>query len=73
MFPSKVISIQDSLIWKLPIVLRILENENFTIENLLIETRPEFDDIDEFILAIDILYILDKISVDEKYGVIKKC
>lgn len=66
--PNKVISFNESIIGKMPIILRLIINQDYTIKDLFLATKEHFDEIDEFILALDVLYILD--SIDIKEGVI---
>lgn len=56
------------------------------LEHVLIELNTEeavfdlyhkcskhFDNIDDFVLAMDALYILKKITIDFETGIVKKC
>jgi len=65
--PNKVISIKNSILWKLPDIIKcIKENNNIIDVYHLVENKV--DDINEFLYAIDILYLLEMIKVDEKKG-----
>lgn len=67
MLPNKVISIKNSILWKLPDIIKcIKENNNIIDVYHLVENKV--DDINEFLYAIDILYLLEMIKVDEKKG-----
>lgn len=66
--PNKVISFSESIIGKMPIILRFIINEDYKIKDLFLVTKEYFNEIDEFILALDVLYILD--AIDIKEGVI---
>jgi len=71
MLPNKIISIADSLIWKLPYILDVVKRGEITVDNLFSAVSQRFDDASEFILCLDTLYLLDRIEYDEKYEVIK--
>lgn len=60
-FPNKFTSLENSTLGKLDKVLEIDRNEIQIIE-LYSEVEEHFDGVDEFILALDLLYILDKIE-----------
>jgi hypothetical protein len=68
--PNKVIRFDESIIGKIPYILNEIENKDISVQNLYDLTRDKFDGVDQFILAIDTLYILDAIYIDFKKGVI---
>lgn len=66
MFPSKVVKIKDSILWNLPDIVNIIESNNNLIDAYNISVNKKID-INDFLLSIDILYLLDMIEiVDEK-------
>jgi hypothetical protein len=67
--PNKVISFSDSIIGKMPIILKCLSKEEMTVKELFFTTQDYFE-IDEFIYALDVLFLLDAIKVDIDKGVI---
>lgn len=71
MLPNKIVSVADSLIWKLPYILDIVRQGEITVNSLFSSVSQRFDDASEFILCIDALYLLDRIEYDDKYEVIK--
>lgn len=71
MLPNKIVSIADSLIWKLPYILDVVRQGDATVDNLFSSVSQRFEDVSEFILCLDTLYLLDRIEFDEKYEVIK--
>jgi hypothetical protein len=73
MFPNKVISISESIIWKLPDILEILEKQSCSVEELWEQVSTRIEDVDLFIICLDILFVLNEINFDEKYAEIKKC
>lgn len=69
-FPNKFTSFDKSILAKISML--ILE-EIDTIRLLeLIELRlDKFEDVSELMLALDVLYVLGKIELDEHLGMIK--
>ena len=66
MFPSKVVKIRDSILWNLPDIVNIVENQNNLVKAYNISIDKKID-INDFLLSIDILYLLDMIEIiDEK-------
>lgn len=74
MLPNKIVSIKNSILWKLPDTIKVVKECNNIIDvyNVL---DNQFDDVNDFILCIDILYVLDIIkTIDEKgyYSYVKE-
>ncbi|UQZ92132.1 ABC-three component system middle component 7 [Bacillus safensis] len=67
--PNKVISFSESIIAKMPIILKSLSREEMTLKELFFTTQDYFE-IAEFIYALDVLYLLEAIKVDTDKGVI---
>lgn len=63
--PNKVTSYKESIISKLPIILEKLVEKETNIQNLYFEVEKDFLDINEYILALDVLFVLDSIELDE--------
>jgi hypothetical protein len=70
MFPNKVISVSESIIWKSTYVLKMLQGRDLTIPYLWMKTSHKFEDINQFILCIDALFVLGKIEYNNNYGVL---
>lgn len=70
--PSKTISFKDSITFKMLHILDI-QFEEIPIGELYKNTKRKFLGLDEFIFALDVLYILGEIDVDLELGKIKKC
>jgi hypothetical protein len=68
--PNKVVRFNESIIGKMLIILEKLTIEEETIENLYLDTQNYFEDIDEFIYSLDVLYLLDAIQLDFNRGVV---
>jgi hypothetical protein len=70
MFPNKVISVSESIIWKSTYVLKMLQEKDLTISYLWMKTSHEFEDINQFILCMDALFVLGKVEYNNTYGVL---
>lgn len=65
--PNKLFSYKESTISKLPFILsEISEKEYITIYQLYLNVIGKFDDISEFLDALDCIYALGKIDYDNK-------
>lgn len=69
--PNKFISFKESVLSKLKYILDA--GESNTISELYLITEDHFDSIDQFMYALDVLYILDKVDLNVREGLIKKC
>lgn len=67
MFPSKVVNIKKSILWTLPEIVEVLKKNNNLLEAYQ-ELEKKLNDINEFMLSIDILYILDRIEINDEMG-----
>ncbi len=67
MFPSKVVKIRDSILWNLTDIVSIIENQNNIKEAYNISVIKKID-INDFLLSIDILYLLDMIKIIDEKG-----
>lgn len=68
--PNKVIRYSESIIGKMTIILEYISKQEMTIKELFFTTQNHFDEIDEFIYSLDVLYLLDAITVDFNKGVV---
>lgn len=69
--PNKSIPFKKTVLYKMLSILD-LDFSEIPISDLYKRTSKRFDGIDEFVYAIDLLYVLDKISINE-FGLVKKC
>lgn len=69
--PNKATPLRESILFKM---LAILENDFETIGLLELydEVSHLFEGIDEFVFSLDVLFIIEKIKVNEK-GILEKC
>lgn len=63
-YPNKTIKVEDSIIYKTTFILEQKTNDVQTIFQLWLKVKNKYSNIDEFIYALDILYILDIIDIN---------
>lgn len=63
LFPSKFTSFQESIIYKMILILEVKE-EKTNVNLLYQKLKDKFTGIDEFIFALDGLYALGYINID---------
>ncbi len=63
-YPNKNIRFEESIIYKMISVLELKNDLEVNIHDLFTKTRKHFKNADEFILALDVLYVLDMIEVN---------
>ena len=64
--PNKAISYQKSLLSKMPLALSILKDRKTSPSELYHQMYIEFESIRQFVLMLDALFILEKITFDGK-------
>lgn len=67
--PNKLIPFNKSVLAKVVYILKELETGKEPCVEVFAKVRHQLEDINEYILALDVLYVLEKITIDEK-GVI---
>jgi len=70
-FPNKATIFQNCVLSKITVVLDILVLESKSVINLYYCVKKHFEDLDEFIVALEVLYLLDKIDYDSKWKVLR--
>lgn len=60
--PNKFISFDQSVLAKLPAML--VDEKTISIHDLYTKVSNEFENVDEFMYALDVLYVLNKVNVD---------
>jgi hypothetical protein len=70
-YPNKNIRIEDSIIYKMIAVLEFQDESEMNIHDLYSKIKNKFGNTDEFILSLDVLYVLDMIEVDFNTETIK--
>lgn len=71
MLPNKVISISESIIWRFPIIIDELKKENLRVDDLWEKLSTKFEDVNQFIMCLDALFILNNLEYNESYEVLK--
>lgn len=69
--PNKLIRFQDSILAKTIYILEKVCHEDYSVTKLYEETECHFDDLNEYMLALDVLYVLGKIKYNEELQVIQ--
>lgn len=70
--PSKFISYNESALSKVDKVYEAID-EGITVSELYARTVKYFESVDVFMAALEILFLSDKLVVNFKDGVVKKC
>lgn len=70
--PSKTISFKDSVVFKMMYILDEQFDEISVVE-LYKNTKRKFLGLNEFIYALDVLYVLGIIDMDSELGKVKRC
>jgi hypothetical protein len=70
-YPNKHIRIEDSIIYKMLAVLEAQNDSEMNIHDLYSKIKNKFSNTDEFILSLDVLYVLDMIEVNFNTETIK--
>jgi hypothetical protein len=68
--PNKLIPFKDSILAKSIAILEQLEVESVHIGKLYIKVKNHFNDINQYIIALDILFVLEKIEYDKRTQVV---
>jgi len=68
--PNKITSLDESIIGKVSFLI-VEDTEEITIGELLKLRLKKFEDIGEFVLALDTLYALGRIEFEEEKGLIR--
>lgn len=68
--PNKLIRFEDSVIAKLPYILIRIKDTDQSLATLYEATRKNFEDINQFVLALDVLFVLGRIRLNKELKVI---
>ena len=69
--PNKLISFQDCILAKTVYILEKIGNSNVSDIDLYEQVETHFEDLNEYMLALDVLYVLGKIKYNEELRVIQ--
>lgn len=70
--PTKFTPLDESALGKTPILLQAFD-EPISVDRLYKLVGHQFEDVGEFLLSLDILYVLSSIRLDITAGIIEKC
>ena len=74
LLPNKTVSYNESILSKFPLILQCFESTgNMTVGNLYKMTKEKFNSINIFIQALDCLFALNKIILNEENGELSLC
>jgi hypothetical protein len=68
-FPNKFTKFDKSILAKISLLI-IDEADSITLAELIEMRLEKFEDISEFMLALDVLYVLGKVELNENQGMI---
>lgn len=73
--PSKFTPFKNSVVSRIPCLLDALSQEEggLFVYELYRRTESSFEDVGEFILALDSLFVLGRVQLDKSTGVIGVC
>lgn len=69
--PNKLISFQDCILSKTVYILEEISDSDFSVIRLYEQVEIHFEDISEYMLALDVLYVLGKIKYNEELQTIQ--
>ena len=69
--PNKLISFQDCILAKTVYILEKISDSDFSVIGLYEQVETRFEDLNEYMLALDVLYVLGKIKYNEGLQVIQ--
>lgn len=69
--PNKLISFQDCILAKTVYILEKISDSDFSVIGLYEQVETHFEDLNEYMLALDVLYVLGKIKYNEELRVIQ--
>ena len=69
--PNKLISFQDCILAKTVYILEKIGNSNVSIIDLYAQVETHFEDLNEYMFALAVLYVLGKIKYNEELRVIQ--
>lgn len=71
LFPNKLFSYNESILPKLPVVLKELKKQPLGVRELYKKVVRSLDGVNEYIDVLDCLYALHRIEYDEEEGVLR--
>lgn len=69
--PSKIINYNESIIGKFSFILDEISNKEINIYELFDKLKKKFNNVEEYLVTLEVLYLLNKIEILEDSEVIK--
>lgn len=69
--PSKIINYDESIIGKFSFILDEISNKEINIYELFDKLKKKFNNVEEYLVTLEVLYLLNKIEILEDSEVIK--
>ncbi|MDA8651127.1 hypothetical protein N9L75_00950 [Porticoccaceae bacterium] len=69
-FPSKFTNFDSSILAKISLLM-LDDIETISLSELIRVRLDKFEDVSEFMLALDVLFVLKKIEFDDSKGIIR--
>ena len=69
--PNKLILFRECILAKTVYILNTLVVGNESVESLYEKTKQYLEDVNQYILVLDVLFALEKIELDEEMEVIR--
>lgn len=69
-FPSKFTNFDSSILAKISLLM-LVDVETISLSELVRVRLDKFENISEFMLALDVLFVLKKIELDDSKGLIR--
>lgn len=69
--PSKIINYNESIIGKFSFILDEISNKEINIYELFDKLKKNFNNVEEYLVTLEVLYLLNKIEILEDSEVIK--
>ena len=69
--PNKLISFQNCILAKTVYILEKISDSDFSVIGLYEQVETHFEDLNEYMLALDVLYVLGPLPSNEELQVIQ--
>ncbi len=69
--PNKIVTLEQSILGKSRYILDVLSGEPINVHSLFNSLKDHFDDVNEFVLALDVLFSLNYIGLTKANEVFK--
>lgn len=69
--PNKLIKFQDSILAKTVFILDEISVRSLSVSELYCLVKEYFEDINQYILALDVLFTLDRVNYNEEMQVME--